>query len=352
MQTTLCFELDTKEDAKQWHEKAMQFLNWHQIQPAPVCHLIAYQYASGRHEALNQHIDQRLADKSTIDGHLFRHLFDEFYLQNQETEQIDDHLSDLHNLLYQVLEGVTGACSHTELFDETLRQQTLALRGNPNLEDLRAIAGTLLDATTRSIEQNRHMQEQLHNVEQQTHNLKDEVKKLRDEVSTDPLTGLYNRKALKQRMQTLLASVEELEKEPFSVLMLDIDHFKRFNDNFGHMIGDEVIRRVGSTMKELLREDDFPARFGGEEFTVVLPSTGIDGAVQIAQTIHQAVGKLSLVKRRTKERLPGITISIGAAVLRRGDDCESLLDRADQALYLAKEGGRNRIETEAAINYM
>jgi len=352
MQTTSVFQLDLPEEAREWHNNALMLLEKHQITPAPVCHLIAYQYASGRTEALNKRIDQKMASKATIDAHLFRHLFEEFYLNGEETEQLDNHLSDLHHLLYQVLQGVTQACSHTELFDETLRQQSLALSGNPSVDDLRLIAAKLLEATTRSIERNHRMKEQLQLVEQQTQSLREEVVKLRDEVTTDPLTGLYNRKALNQRMRSLLQSVDEDNQAPFSVLMLDIDHFKRFNDQYGHIIGDEVIRRVGLTMKELLREDDFPARFGGEEFTVVLPSTGLDDAVDIARSIHQAVANLTLVRRSTKERLPGITLSVGAAVMRQGDDCETLLERADQALYLAKAGGRNRVVTEAAVNYM
>ncbi len=352
MQTPSFFQLDRPEEAREWHNQALTVLEQHQIAPAPVCHLIAYEYASGRTAELNRRIDQKLATKATVDAHLFRHLFQELYLNDQDAEQIDTHLSDLHSLLYQVLQGVTHACSHTELFDETLRQQSLALSGNPSLEDLRTIAGTLLEATSRSIEQNHRMKAQLQQVELQTQSLQEEVVKLRDEVTTDPLTGLYNRKALNQRMRSLLQSADKDRSNSFSVLMLDIDHFKRFNDQYGHIIGDEVIRRVGMTMKELLRENDFPARFGGEEFTVVLPATGIEEAVDIARLIHQAVAKLTLVRRSTKERLPGITVSVGAAMLRRGDDCETLLERADQALYLAKEGGRNRIVTEAAISYM
>ncbi|MEJ2455292.1 MAG: GGDEF domain-containing protein [Candidatus Thiodiazotropha sp.] len=344
-----CFKLDAPENAREWHAKAIEVLAQHQIPPAPVCHLIAYQYASGRDTALNQRIDQQVAARASVDSHLFRHLFEEFYLDETGPQQMDDHLSDLHHLLYQVLQGVSAACSHTELFDETLRQQTAALNGNPSVEDLRTIAGRLLEATTRSIQQNRLMQDQLHSVEQQTQHLQDEVKKLRDEVSTDPLTGLYNRKALNNRMESLLERVDGPDQAPFSVLMLDIDHFKGFNDKFGHIIGDEVIRRVGITMRELLRKEDFPARYGGEEFTVLLPSTDIDAAAGIARTIHQAVGNLTLIRRSTKERLPGITISVGAAVVRPDDNCETLLERADQALYLAKEWGRNRIVTEAEL---
>lgn len=352
MPQTSCFQLDAPEKAKEWHEKAIEILDRHEIPPAPVCHLMAYQYASGRDESLSQRIEGHMEKQSNLDGHLLHNLFHELYLDDGSAQQIDGHLTDLHNLLYQVLKGVTNACSHTALFDETLRQQATALNGNPSLEDLRSIADTLLQATARSIQQNQVMQEQLQAVEQQTQHLQNEVVKLRDEAATDPLTGLYNRKALNQRLDALLETTQDPEQSTFCVLMLDIDHFKRFNDQFGHIIGDEVIRRVGMTMKELLREGDFPARFGGEEFTVLLPSTDMQGAMEIARELNQAVAKLTLIRRSTKERLPGITISVGAAQARSDDDGETLLERADQALYLAKDGGRNRVVTEADINYM
>ncbi|MCU7842352.1 MAG: GGDEF domain-containing protein [Candidatus Thiodiazotropha sp. (ex Monitilora ramsayi)] len=330
----------------------MEFLDRFDIPPTPICHLVAYQYASGRSDTLTETIDKKVATNTSLDGYDLKHLFELHCLEQDEAIKIDDHLSDLHGLLFQVLQGVTSACSHTEIFNETLQEQTQALSGNPSLEDLRTIANTLLDATSTAMHKNQLMRDQLESVEARTHTLQTEVEKLRDEVSTDPLTGLYNRKALDQRMNELLAETEKDPAQTLSLLMLDIDHFKQFNDRFGHMIGDEVIRRVGMTMKELVRQDDFPARYGGEEFTVVLPSTDIDDAVDIAKSIHEAVSKLVLVRRSTKERLPGITISVGAATLQHGDSCETLLERADQALYLAKEGGRNRVVTEAEISYM
>lgn len=352
MQRRSCFQLDAPHDAREWHNTAIEFLTLHEIPPSPVCHLVAYEYASRRSDELNQRIEAALTVRERLDGYVLRQLFDDLCHDPVESDRIDNHLTDLHDLLFKVLQGVTSACSQTEHFNETLVQQAQALGANPSVDDLRTIATTLLDATSRAIQNNDLMREQLQSVEAQTHSLQSEVSKLRNEVSTDPLTGLYNRKALNQRMSELIDAAEGESDPRFSVLMLDIDHFKQFNDCYGHIIGDEVIRRVGTTMKTLLRTNDFPARYGGEEFTVVLPSTPIDDALEIARTIHQAIGKLALVRRSTKERLPGITVSIGAAAFRGGDDRDSLLERADQALYVAKKSGRNRIMTEADISYM
>ncbi len=186
MQKPSLFQVDSPEEAREWHNSALALMEQYRITPAPVCHLTAYEYASGRNQALNRRIEQKLATKATIDALLLKQLFEEFYLDTQETELLESHISDLHQRLYQVLQGVTHACSHTELFDETLRQQSRALSGNPSVEDLRTIAATRLEAATRSIEQNGRMKEQLQRVERQTQSLKDELSKLRDEVTTDP----------------------------------------------------------------------------------------------------------------------------------------------------------------------
>ncbi len=347
-----CFQLDNVEDANAWHTEAIAFLNRYKIPPTPVCHLVAYQYVSGRSQALTNAIEEKIHTRTTIDSYLLKQLFDELCHDQEETVKIENNLSDLRGLLFNALESFSHACAHTESYNDVLQVQTQALSGEPDLADLRTIAHTLLNATSSAIEKNRHMSIQLESVKAKASSLQSEVEKLRDEASTDPLTGLYNRKALTHRMHELMSNIEEDSTNPFSLLMLDIDHFKLFNDEYGHIIGDEVIRRVGMAMRNHIRQGDFPARFGGEEFTVVLPSTGMDSAVDIARNIHDAIGKLVLVRRRTKERLPGITISIGAATLHRGDDCETLLERADQALYLAKQAGRNRIATEAEISFM
>ncbi len=346
-----CFRLDTGNETNQWHTKAMELLTRYNIPIVPVCYHVAYEYVTQRHGELTQEIDIQLKKAGGLDSHFLFHLFENHCLKGEDSDKLDEHLADLHNLLFKVLEGVTNNNSQTDIFSQTLQKQSHALEANPSLEDLRGIAQTLMHATTQAMDNNRKLHSNLQSVEQKSLSLQSEVKKLRDEISTDPLTGLFNRRALNKRMTELVETYEEAET-PFSILMLDIDHFKRFNDNFGHIIGDEVIRRVGMTLRNKVREVDFPARYGGEEFTVLLPETDIFNAMDIAQSIHQSVANLILVKRSTKEKLPKVTISVGAASFRQGESPETLLERADQALYQAKESGRNQIVSETEINYM
>ncbi|MBL3588875.1 MAG: GGDEF domain-containing protein [gamma proteobacterium endosymbiont of Lamellibrachia anaximandri] len=339
------FNIDPPAKAQQHHAAALDFLDQHGIPPNPICYAIAYEYDAGRKPELNQEIESHLKRGRELDAHFLREFFNTHFL-GQPDEKVGEHIADLHNLLYKVLEGVSGACSGAADFGKVLEAQTEELKGDVDMAGLKVIAGNLLTATNKAMTSNQAMRVQLETVEKDTSELKDQVKQLQDQASRDALTGLYNRHALSQKLDAII-ELGASKEAPVSLLMVDIDHFKRFNDNFGHLIGDEVIRRVSMALQKGVRDVDVAARFGGEEFTVVLPDTGLAKAMEVAQKLHEAISKLVLVRRSTKEKLPGITVSMGASCLHPGDSRESLIERADQALYHAKESGRNRIVSEA-----
>ncbi|MRV74450.1 diguanylate cyclase [Duganella sp. FT92W] len=153
----------------------------------------------------------------------------------------------------------------------------------------------------------------------------------------DGLTGLHNRRWLDQAFRRQVERGQR-DGKPLAVLMVDIDHFKRFNDTHGHLAGDRALRAVAMTLNDNIRPGDLLARFGGEEFAVLLPDTGQEPALAIAERLRRAV---SNAVSRHMAGLPAISISIGESQLRADDTLESLLDRADDALYSAKTAGRN-----------
>jgi len=160
---------------------------------------------------------------------------------------------------------------------------------------------------------------------------------------TDPLTGLANRRRLMTRLEEEVVRGRR-HKTPLAVIMIDIDHFKQVNDTHGHAMGDEVLRNIGAMLKAGVRSTDLAARFGGEELTIVLPHTDLASAIQVAENLRQKFADL-------EHQLDGVTLrktaSLGVAA-RDGQadqpDAESLLKRADEALYRAKQGGRDRVE--------
>lgn len=159
--------------------------------------------------------------------------------------------------------------------------------------------------------------------------------KLQKLAFTDGLTGLRNRRSLQEELSSNIALFTRLS-QPLSLLLLDIDHFKNINDTFGHLTGDRVLQEVGLILKEESREEDIAARYGGEEFAVILPNTDQSEALKIAERIRLRV-------ESTNWTIPTVTISIGAATLVSGDTENTLQSRADRALYLSKNRGRNQV---------
>jgi two-component system cell cycle response regulator len=156
-------------------------------------------------------------------------------------------------------------------------------------------------------------------------------------TETDGLTGLFNRRFIFELME-LLVRDSHAEENEFSVIMLDLDDFKKLNDTHGHVFGDRVLEVVARTIQGYARGSDIAGRYGGEEFLVILPGTGLEAAAKVAERIRQGVSEL-------KFDIPGVKVTISGGVARfDGDTPTSLVERADKLLYKAKRGGKNRIE--------
>jgi diguanylate cyclase (GGDEF)-like protein len=170
---------------------------------------------------------------------------------------------------------------------------------------------------------------------------------LRDQSIRDPVTGMFNRRYMLETCRREFARATRTGQD-IAVLSIDVDHFKKFNDNHGHDAGDLVLRSVGNCLKSSFRDEDVPCRYGGEEFVVILPGTTLEQAKQRAENIRSSIEALSV--RYLDRVLPRVTISVGLATFpTSGNTIESVLKVADDALYLAKANGRNRVECSATM---
>jgi diguanylate cyclase len=214
-------------------------------------------------------------------------------------------------------------------------KSTLARKSGPS-EAMRATV--LKAAVTLLASENRTLQECLAAERRFSAELRFALEGLRQAANTDPLTGLHNRRAMDQHLDALWNGQDGA---PLSVLMLDIDHFKRINDTYGHPCGDLVIRQVAETLHHCLRAEDSAFRYGGEEFMVLLPNTSMEGAVSVAESIRGRVEQLHMTHHDGGSM--HCTVSLGVASRHAQEDCHSLFQRADRALYQAKQHGRNRV---------
>ena len=173
---------------------------------------------------------------------------------------------------------------------------------------------------------------------------KGQITDLSDKVHHDALTGIYNRRYMEEALDRVVKTLQRASDGLLSVLMMDIDYFKKYNDNYGHAEGDNCLRAVAQAINNsLMRDDDFAARYGGEEFTVVLPNTNEDGARAIAERILENL-RLCNIPHEKSEVSPIVTLSIGIATdnVKAVDNVKDFIKRADEALYYSKEHGRNR----------
>lgn len=168
-------------------------------------------------------------------------------------------------------------------------------------------------------------------------------KKLRKQAETDSLTGLANRRSFFSSLQKEI-SRHQRHQHPLSMLLIDIDHFKKVNDSFGHIAGDHVLQELAITLEDSVREHDLVARTGGEEFCALLPETKRDEAADMAERIRQSVKSVHMECKICNAPMIKITVSIGVAEIASGEDVDKFYNRVDMALYCAKNAGRNCVK--------
>jgi diguanylate cyclase len=307
---------------------------------------IWYQYATGYNPALNQLINQTLEQKRAISGAELDHIYATFIAPNRLGERLDTVNSRVLDEIKQVLDMIDAAAGSATTYSESLAEATAKLDGANDGETLRVVIERLVHGAKEMEINNKKLEARLSASRQEIEQLQENLQAVRNESQTDPLTTLANRKFFDQALAKAMAEAKE-QNQPLALLMADIDHFKTFNDKYGHLTGDQVLRLVALSVKQNVKGQDVAARYGGEEFVVALPNTTLQSAITVADHVRRAVMSKELMKRSSGERLGRVTISIGAAVLRPHDTAQSLIERADNCLYAAKRNGRNRVICEA-----
>ncbi len=311
---------------------------------------IWYVYAAGYNVALNKVINETLARN----GHLSEADFDQIhgtYLSHaRATDRIDEVGARVIGEIGDVMAMISEALGVSASFGDSLRGATTNLAGVQDHDQIRSVVEMLVQSTQVMQSNNKVLEERLTHSRQEISSLQENLEAIRAESLTDPLTGLSNRKFFDRAIEAAITVARESD-EPLSLLMLDIDHFKSFNDNYGHLTGDQVLRLVGISLKQSIKGADMTARYGGEEFVVVMPNTAMYQALTVADNIRRAVMSRELKKKSTGEILGRITVSVGVAMLVDGDNMFSLIERADGCLYAAKRAGRNRVICETDPEY-
>ncbi|MGX9463452.1 GGDEF domain-containing protein [Shewanella sp. A14] len=313
------------------------------IPVTPENYAIWFDYFSESNLNLKRAIDGLIANGVQFTPEVNLGLYNRF-IEEHSPEIIENVQIETQILINSLLNKIDQLSDGTESFSNNLNDFGEKLQTNLSSDELNTIVKSITVEVGQVIANNQHISANLESLSNEISNLKLEMENLSKVAMTDELTSLKNRRSYE------LFAAEQMTKfietqTVCSLLMIDIDDFKVFNDTFGHLIGDKVLAYVALAMKQTVKGDDLVARYGGEEFVVMLPNAKLTDAVNVAEKIRERVSlkQLSIGKEK-KQNLGHITVSIGVAMIQMGDDVDTLLSRADEQLYRAKSAGKNCVK--------
>jgi diguanylate cyclase len=326
-------------------ERALELMKAYGSSAAPRSYEVWYTYVGGHKPLMNDAIKRISAERGRITEDDIAEIYDAHLTTHRYAAEAEKTSASVIAEIDEVMEMIGLALGTTARYGKSLEALSNDLSGPIDRAKVRDVIATLVNATKDVASTNETLDARLKETRGEIETLRETLEAVRIESLTDALTGVSNRKHFEE---TLIRSIERAaqDRSPLALIVIDIDHFKRFNDTYGHLTGDQVLKLVGMTMREAVKSKATLARFGGEEFAIILPDTSMEAAHALAETIRHSVMSRELIKRATGESLGKVTISAGVAVLREGDTAVSLLERADQCMYLGKRMGRNRTVTD------
>ncbi len=325
---------DDYKSAAKYSELTLEFLTQHHLAPSPINYSVIYLLVSERHPQLKTDINVQLANKNALDSVFIEMMFDKHLTKSEHFDQ--NFLEPLLGSLSTTVKLINDQVDSGRTISSNLEKVDLALSKNKYHQPLQEVVNYLIHTVKDSREQQVFLSQELAKTTNEVNHLKSKLRESKQEAVLDALTGLLNRRGSNEKLKELTLN------ETHSSLMIDIDHFKNFNDRFGHFIGDRVLQKVAHVIQDCVSSNDIAVRFGGEEFLVVLVNQAKSEASLVAEKIRQTVNQLKLIQRRANVTLPKISVSIGVVEMENDPSWDELFKRADEALYIAKNRGRNR----------
>ncbi len=300
-----------------------------------------YTHFGKTNPALSKAIGEIVASRGRVSLSELDQLYDRYFRvdvreRRSQTTQVSHEIDELIALFERSLKSLAnnerGLSFAVERLDEAKTPSSIRL-----------IADRMVEMLRLAQSDNGQLMSSLETSRTRIADLQRSIEALQAESITDALTQLANRSHFDASLARLL---NDPSAEALSLLMVDVDHFKQFNDRHGHLLGDDVLRLVSKVIRDSIRHCDLGARYGGDEFAVILPGTPLEGAIIVARKIHDGIAGRDLIRRTTGEGLGQVTVSIGVAESRLHDHSQKLIERTDKCLYDAKRQGRNQVVAE------
>ncbi|UPQ90076.1 GGDEF domain-containing protein [Vibrio sinaloensis] len=321
--------------------KAVPLMMKNHVAATPANYALWYTYVDNAIPQLNRELDSVLDSYGICPPAAGEHLYQNYVASRTETD-MRDLRANIEILVSEVSSSMADTLSDTSQFSDMIDKSFDNLKRVENetmsMEEVMTVVRQLVSESTEIRHSTRFLNNQLENAAKEINQLKTQLAEVQQDALFDSLTSLYNRRAFDSDISTLCRAEQKM-----SLILADIDHFKTFNDSYGHLFGDTVIKGIARRLQLSCREGIHAYRFGGEEFALIVPNKSLRIARQFGETLRRSIEKLTVKDRRTSEQVGNITISLGVAELEPGESAESLIERADKLLYEAKQLGRNRV---------
>ncbi len=335
---------EDKDQAGEYLRLSLGFIAKYNLPADPACYSVWYQYIAGKNPHLKAAIDHFINSKLPITVKTIKKLYKDHILEKDRT--ITENL--LHELRL-VINGISRYAIDTtgDITGNGKRLQALVqeLEEDEDMDSLSRTMDKIIHEAKDLVQTGKSFQGRMTSSSQELAILRKKLDMSKRDAETDALTGLLNRRGFEKRLHPLL-------KDPgscFCLVMIDIDHFKRVNDTYGHLVGDSILKALANLLKQQTKGKDSLARFGGEEFIILLPETRLEQAGIVAEDIRKKLAAQEWKQRKTGQSMGKITISLGVSQYRPNESEATLMHRVDTALYAAKRDGRNRVVTEAML---
>jgi diguanylate cyclase len=314
------------------------------VPATPNNYSVWFHYVLGTSPSLRKAIDILLGNKRKFDASINHDLFTTF-VDTSGALPAGNAPQQLNGIISSAKQFLANAISDNKTQIATLGKVSAKAEAN---SDPRSIIKILISELTKANTRASLLEANFVEASNQLEEVRSSLAEAETRSNTDGLTGLANRRALDEFFRTSLIRAMEID-EPLSVFMVDVDHFKKFNDTHGHLIGDQVLRLVAKVLKDNIREGDLAARYGGEELCAALPGTDLAACKEVAERVRRRISEAKLTRRTTGQEIGNVTVSIGVVQFRLAESAEALIERCDRGLYHAKNAGRDRIVTETEI---
>ena len=333
---------DSFEQALEFAKAALQGMTTNKVAPTPENFMVWYTHVAGRNPNLSHMISILTDNKQDITNAISDDIYNRFFTVSIEDDALHETAERINDELRRIMEYVGEAGGDVTKYGKTLSNAKGDISSAKEASGLKEVISRVLNETRKMEEINNKLEQQLNDSTSEVSQLREDLEDMRKEALTDALTGISNRKMFDMELRRAARDVME-NGESLSLMMVDIDYFKKFNDTYGHQVGDEVLKLIATTLSKTVKGTDVAARYGGEEFAIILPTTNLDGAYSVGDAIRSRISTKKLVNRQTNTDLGKITVSIGIAQFKYGEKLSDFIGRADQALYTAKKLGRNRV---------